>query len=150
MSLLHNGPARNDHLNADVLQLEAHTTQNATNILQACPQMPSLETMHQIAASNPRAQAKFYLLMQELHFGQVQGFERLQIGRTSLVQPSIGSARHDWYASSLQPSITPSAADLTAPGEAQGRGFQHAHAKGHSRLGVTLSGLRKALLPGWT
>ena len=48
-------------------------------IATSCPAMPPLQTMHQIAAGNPRAQAKFYLLMQELHFGQVQGFEQLRM-----------------------------------------------------------------------
>ena len=67
------------------------------------------------------------------------------IGRRTLVKPTIGKLRDDWYASSLQPSITPAAADMCAPGEAQGRGFTHGHAKGHSRMGVTVSWLRSVL-----
>jgi len=135
MCLLHQGPDRHDH------------TGESTNadILKACPQMPPLERMHQIAASNPRAQAKFYLLMQELHFSHIQGLEKLSIGRQVLIKPTMGKGAHDSYASRLQPAITPAAADVCAPGEAQGRGFQHAHAKGHSRVGVTVSWLRKVL-----
>ena len=75
MQLLHHGPDPNDHLPADVCQLGSDRKKIATS----CPAMPPLQTMHQIAAGNPRAQAKFYLLMQELHFGQVQGFEQLRM-----------------------------------------------------------------------
>ena len=34
---------------------------------------------------------------------------------------------------------------MTVPGEAQGRGFTHGHAKGHSRIGMTVAWLRKRL-----
>ena len=74
MRLLDQGPGCDDHHSAD-------DDLSASNILQACPQMPPLETMHQIASANPRAQANVYLLMQELHFAHVQGFEKLAIGR---------------------------------------------------------------------
>ena len=68
--------------------------------------------------------------MQELHFKFVQGFETLRIGRKDLAKPRVNRKVPDWYASSFQPSITPACADITAPGEAQGRGFTHGHAKG--------------------
>ena len=45
----------------------------------------------------------------------------------------------------LVPSITPAAADLSVPGEPQGRGFTHAHFKGHSRITVTVAWLRSVL-----
>ena len=34
---------------------------------------------------------------------------------------------------------------MTVPGEAQGRGFTHGHAKSHSRTGMTVAWLRKRL-----
>ena len=43
---------------------------------------------------------------------------------------------HDNCAASLQPSIAPGVEDLQQPLEAQGRGFSHGHAKGHSRVGA--------------
>ena len=132
MLLLHRGPSRTDHLMINATEQDVSTTvgPSAVDILSETPTMPSLEAMHQISASNPRAQARFYLLMQELHFKYVQGFETLRIGRKDLAKPRVNRRVHDWYASSLQPSITPACADITAPREAQGRGFTHGHAKG--------------------
>ena len=41
-------------------------------------------------------------------------------------------------ATSLQPSLTPGTADMQSPGEGQGRGFTHGHAKGHGIDGFTI------------
>ena len=104
MLLLHRGPSSNDHLGikaAEHQDFPGHDA-SALDILSETPTMPSLEAMHQIAAKNPRAQARFYLLMQELHFKFVQGFDTLRIGRKTLSKPGITVVRHDWYASSLQ------------------------------------------------
>ena len=38
--------------------------------------------------------------------------------------------------------------DMQAPIEAQGRGFQHGHGKGHSILGPTMNWLRRAVTTG--
>jgi len=145
MLLLHRRPSSNDHLaiNASENHDSPKQDTSALDILSETPTMPSLEAMHEISAKNPRAQARFYLLMQELHFKFVHGFDTLRIGRKTVCKPGIKVVRHDWYASNLQPSITPAAADATLPGEAQGRGFTHGHAKGHSRIGMTLAWLRE-------
>ena len=147
MLLLHNGPARDDHLNIDAPQLDAGLPDEkfAFDIRSEAPSMPSLHRMHQIAAGNPRAQARFYLLTQTLHFGCLHGFDQLHIGRVNLVSPSSKHPRHDSFASKLQPAITPAAADVEVPGEAQGRGFTHGHGKGHSRIGVTVAWIRDVL-----
>jgi len=147
MLLLHNGPARDDHLNIDAPQLDAGMPDEnfAFDIRSEAPRMPSLHRMHQIAAANPRAQARFYLFMQTLHFGCLHGFDRLHIGRVNLVSPSKKHPHHDSFASKLQPAITPAAADVAVPGEAQGRGFTHGHGKGHSRIGVTVAWIRDVL-----
>ena len=110
--------------------------------------MPSLRRMHEIVAANPRAQAKFLLLMSELHYRYILGIERLHIGRITLAQPRVPT--HDSVASSLQPSIDPGATDVQAPLESQARGFAHAHGKGHSIIGVTMPWLRNAITSGVT
>ena len=147
MLLLQNGPARDDHLNIDASQLDAGLPDEkfAFDIRSEAPSMPSLHRMHQIAAGNPRAQARFYLLMQTLHFGCLHGFDKLHIGHVNLISPSKKHPRHDSFASKLQPAITPAAADVEVPGEAQGRGFTHGHGKGHSRIGVTVAWIRDVL-----
>ena len=147
MLLLHDGPARDDHLNIDAPQLDAGLPDEkfAFDIRSEAPSMPSLHRMHQIAAGNPRAQARYYLFMQTLHFGCLHGFDKLHIGRVNLVSPSRKHPRHDSFASKLQPAITPAAADVEVPGEAQGRGFTHGHGKGHSRIGVTVAWIRDVL-----
>ena len=68
MLLLHRGPSNNDHLGIKAAEHQDFPGDNASalDILSETPTMPSLEAMHQIAATNPRAQARFYLLMQEL------------------------------------------------------------------------------------
>ena len=102
--------------------------------------------MHQIGASQPRAQAKFFLLMTELHYRFLQGLERLHIGRTTLASPT--GPRDDNLATSLQPSLAPGTADAQAPFEGQGRGFVHGHGKGHGIVGPTMQWLRAAVSQG--
>ena len=48
-----------------------------------------LEKMHQLGAKDPRAQAKFFLLMTELHYRYIIGLERLHIGRLTLARPML-------------------------------------------------------------
>ena len=110
--------------------------------------MPPLRRMHEIVAGDPRAQAKFFLLMSELHYRYIIGIERLHIGRATLAKPP--RPVHDEVASSLQPCVTPGTTDVQAPLEAQGRGFTHGHGKGHSVLGPTLRWLRRAVASGLT
>mgnify|MGYP003323513258 CR=1 FL=1 len=110
------------------------------------PDLPSLQQMHQLIAESPRAQAKFFLLMSELHYRFIIGVERLHIGRTTLARPR--RPVHDDVASSLQPCIAPGTTDVQAPLEAQGRGFTHGHGKGHAVVGPTIKWLRKAVTSG--
>ena len=98
--------------------------------------MPPLRRMHEIVAADPRAQAKFFLLMSELHYRFNIGIERLHIGRLTLAKPQCPV--HDECATSLQPSVAPATTDVQAPLEAHGRGFVHGHGKGHGCLGPTL------------
>ena len=108
--------------------------------------MPSLERMHQIGAQDPRAQAKFFILMTELHYRFIIGMDRLHIGRQTLAQPRVPV--QDQVAASLQPCIAPGTQDVQAPFEAQGRGFEHGHGKGHGLIGTTMRWLRKAVVDG--
>ena len=110
------------------------------------PSMPSLRKMHEIVASDPRAQAKFFLLMSELHYRYLIGVDSLHIGRTTLARP--WPPRQDELAATLQPCISPGTTDVQAPLEAQGRGFTHGHGKGHSVLGATLRWLRRGIAGG--
>ena len=108
--------------------------------------MPSLRDMHEVVAKDPRSQAKFFMLMSELHYRYIIGIDRLHIGRTTLARPPLPC--HDEVAASLQPCVTPGTTDMQAPIEAQGRGFQHGHGKGHSILGPTMNWLRRAVTTG--
>ena len=107
------------------------------------PKMPMLRQMHEIVAADPRAQAKFFLLMSELHYRFTLGIERLHIGRLPLARPH--HPPHDLVAPSLQPSVCPGTTDVQAPLEAQGRDVTHGHGKGHSILGPSISWLRRAV-----
>ena len=149
VKLLHDGPSREAHLNdygATVRGLGQQPIQGYMS--SSAPRMPSLRRMHEIVAANPRAQARFFLLMSELHYRFNIGVERLHIGRVVLARPLC--LVHDDVASSLQPSIAPGTTDVQAPLEAQGRGFTHGHGKGHSVIGATLPWLRNAITSGLT
>eukprot|EP00969_Alexandrium_andersonii_P056442 2488697-Alexandrium_andersonii.AAC.1 len=102
--------------------------------------------MHEIVTTDPRAQAKFFLLMSELHYRYIIGIERLQIGRMALAMPHRPA--HDEVAASLQPCVAPGTTDVQEPLEAQGRGFTHGHGKGHSIIGPSLRWLRRAASTG--
>ena len=135
------GPGKWSHLD-----IRGAAAVRAGGITSAAPTMPPLERMHQIVALDPRAQAKFFLLMTELHYRYIQGVERLHIGRKMLAFPS--KIPQDEVAASLQPSVAPGTIDVQAPFEAQGRGFVHGHGKGHSIIGPTLAWLRSVMGTG--
>ena len=145
---LHHGPPDDSHLTVnesrDASQFAA---QNGAaqpvlpDIAQDEPPMPSLERMHQIVAEDPRAQAKFFILMTELHYRYLVGLDRLHIGRLRLAAPR--EPHHDDVAASLQPCIAPGTTDVQAPFEGQGRGFVHGHGKGHSIIGTSMRWIRK-------
>eukprot|EP00812_Abedinium_dasypus_P007843 NODE_1_length_8589_cov_4.556480.p1 GENE.NODE_1_length_8589_cov_4.556480~~NODE_1_length_8589_cov_4.556480.p1 ORF type:complete len:2586 (+),score=446.46 NODE_1_length_8589_cov_4.556480:571-8328(+) len=135
---LHDGPGRHEHL----------MFRDASRVAECEPEMPSLRRMHEIVAAGARAQAKFFLLMSELHYRYIVGVNRLHIGRVTLAMPR--RPMDDEVAASLQPCVTPGTTDVQAPLEAQGRGFTHGHGKGHSILGATMTWLRRALDSGLT
>jgi hypothetical protein len=100
VKLLHDGPGEDSHLLAGTTSQRAHGF-----MASAEPRMPSLRGMHEIVAADPRAQAKFFLLMSELHYRFIIGIERLQIGRAALARPP--RPVHDEVAASLQPCVAP-------------------------------------------
>ena len=136
---LHEGPPADSHLNIDALDNVGR--HDLPNIAQAEPPMPSLERMHQIVAEDPRAQAKFFLLMTELHYKYIVGVNRLHIGRLRLAASRV--PHHDEVAATLQPCVAPGTTDVQAPFEGQGRGFVHGHGKGHSIIGTSMRWIRK-------
>ena len=81
---LHHGPGRRSHLD-----IRGGAVARAGGIASPAPTMPSLERMHQIVAADPRAQAKFFLLMAELHYRYSIGLERLHIGRRTLAHQAV-------------------------------------------------------------
>ena len=98
--------------------------------------MLSPRRMREIAADDPRAQAKLLLLMSELHHRYLIGVDSLHIGRTTLARHL--RPRQDELAATLQPCIAPGTTDVQAPLEAQGRGLTHGHGKSYTILGGTL------------
>lgn len=136
---IHAGPSKHAHL--DIFR-----SSTSAEIAKAEPTMPSLERMHQIGAEDPRAQAKFFMLMTELHYRFVIGVDRLLIRRVTLARPR--RPIHDQVAASLHPCITPGIQDVQAPFESQGRGFEHGHGKGHGVIGTTMRWLRAAVDTG--
>ena len=92
MWLLHNGPGPREHLTSlqrsqakdNTSATEPRATSGASEMLKAQPKMPPLERMHQVSAANPRAQAKFWLLEQELFHRYCVGLGMLHIGRMAI------------------------------------------------------------------
>jgi len=149
VKMLHDGPGHNSHLHISSSASQPTTEALTAGYLASTqPHVPALRHMHEIVAADPRAQAKFFLLMSQLHYRFLIGVERLHIGRTILARPHRPVS--DDVASSLQPSIAPGTTDVQAPLEAQGRGFTHGHGKGHSVIGATMKWLRQAMSSGLT
>ena len=85
---LHEGPGKHSHL--QILGASQLSASGApAEITRAEPKMPFLEKMHQLGAKDPRAQAKFFLLMTELHYRYIIGLERLHVGRLTLARPKL-------------------------------------------------------------
>ena len=102
MKMLHDGPGEDSHLNIcgsasqPATRAAAPPPTGATLLSEgyltcAEPRMPALRRMHEIVAADPRAQAKFFLLMSELHYRFLVGVERLHIGRAVLARPAVQS-----------------------------------------------------------
>ena len=83
---LHEGPGKRSHLD-----IRGASQRAGPDLRSPAPTMPSLERMHQIVAADPRAQAKFFLLMTELHYRYIIGLERLHVGRTTLAQQALST-----------------------------------------------------------
>ena len=102
------------------------------------PTMPSLQAMHRLVASSPRAQAKFFLLMNDIVDVHLLGMDGCSVGR-------LGRAnykhREDELASSGIPGLAGFGAAELEPFEAQDRGFQHGHRKVYGVPGTPLSEL---------
>ena len=95
VKMLHDGPSRDSHMNicggasqpaADGASQPAARAGSSDApgpeplrgyLAPTEPRMPSLSRMHEIVAADPRAQAKFFLLMSELHDRFIFGVERL-------------------------------------------------------------------------
>ena len=105
---LHEGPPADSHLDTDALDNVGQ--HDLPNIAQAEPPMPSLERMHQIVAEGPRAQAKFFLLMTELHYKYIVGVNRLHIGRLRLAAPR--EPHHNEVAATFRPCVAPNTTDV--------------------------------------
>ncbi|CAE7160870.1 unnamed protein product [Symbiodinium necroappetens] len=109
------------------------------------PAMPSLRDMHRLVACDPRAQAKFFLLMMELHVRHVLGLDDVLWGKRKLCSPSI-PGREDSFAASLRPCLLPYPVAAMGPGESQERGFEHAHLKIHGFSVSDARRIKEALL----
>ena len=91
---LHEGPGKRSHLDlrgGAVARAYGASQPVGRDLQSPAPTMPSLERMHQIVAADPRAQAKFFLLMTELHYRYIIGLERLHVGRTALAQQALST-----------------------------------------------------------
>ena len=79
---LHEGPGKRSRLD-----IRGAAVVGAGGITSAAPIMFPLERIHQIVATDPRAQASFFLLMTELHYRLIQDLERLHVGRVASTSP---------------------------------------------------------------
>ena len=89
---LHEGPGKRSHFGAQggaVARAGGASQPAGPDLRSPAPTMPSLERMHQIVAADPRAQAKFFLLLTELYYRHIIGLERLLVGRTTLARQAV-------------------------------------------------------------
>ena len=93
------------------------------------PEMPSLQQMHQLIAQSPRAQAKFFLLMDDIADIYFMGMDQSFIGRHHVQQSFHHKHREDSLASTAMPSLGGYGVAELEPFESQERGFQHGHRK---------------------
>ena len=93
------------------------------------PNMPSLQQMHQMIAQSPRAQAKFFLLMDDIVDIYFMGMDDSFIGRHHVQQSFHHKLREDDLASTAIPSLGGYGVAELEPFESQARGFEHGHRK---------------------
>ena len=89
--------------------------------------MPTLQEMHKQCAASPASSSDFWLLRMELAYRHCCGIDAVRIGwhrlNTSL------HLREDHLATSGTVGLTGLGESSLAPGEGQGRGFEHAHSR---------------------
>ena len=93
------------------------------------PNMPSLQQMHQLIAQSPRAQAKFFLLMDDIADIYFMGMDSSFIGRHHVQRTFHHRHLEDQLASTAIPSLGGYGVAELEPFESQERGFQHGHRK---------------------
>ena len=93
------------------------------------PNMPSLQQMHQLIAQSPRAQAKFFLLMDDIADIYFMGMDSSFIGRHHVQKTFHHRHIEDQLASTAIPSLGGYGVAELEPFESQERGFQHGHRK---------------------
>jgi len=116
------------------------------------PYVPSLREMRRRLSKNPRALAKFFLLMQELACRFILGIDDIHLGKHYIAPsarwPRSGAAqpaalREDVCCASSGPSLVGFPTAAFAPVESQGRAFiPHAHMKVHAAVGLRFRELR--------
>ena len=114
--LVRGGPGGSaEHIGDDILR---HLAEDE-------PNMPSLQQMHQFMAQSPRAQAKLFLLMDDIANG-------LSLADTIIRQSFHHKNREDQLASTGIPSLGGYGVAELEPFESQESGFQHGHRKEHA------------------
>ena len=93
------------------------------------PALPTLQKMQQLIAQSPRAQAKYFLLMDDIADIYLMGIDRSFIGRHHVQQSFHQATREDNFASTAVPSLGGYGIAELEPFESQARGFQHGHRK---------------------
>ena len=101
----------------------------ACRLTDDAPDMPSLQQMHSLIAQSPRAQAKFFLLMDDIADIYFMGMDQSFIGRHHVQQTFHHKHREDQLASTAIPSLGGYGVAELEPFESQERGFQHGHRK---------------------
>ena len=96
------------------------------------PDLPSLQQMHQLIAESPRAQAKFFLLMDDIADVYFMGMDYSFVGRHHVQQSFHHKFREDTLASTGIPSLGGYGVAELEPFESQQRGFEHGHRKKYS------------------
>ena len=89
------------------------------------PNMPSLQQMHQLIAQSPRAQAKFFLLMDDIVDIYFMGIDQSFIGRHHVAQSFAHKHREGQVASTAIPSLGGYGVAELEPYDSQECGFQH-------------------------
>ena len=96
------------------------------------PRMPTLKDMHKLVGQCPRAQAKFFLLMDDLADRFFMGIDGSYVGRHRVRSSVPQRLCEDSYASTCEPSLGGFGIAELEPFESQQRGFAHGHRKKYS------------------